>query len=326
MSNYSLSTESWLEKHYVDTVNPFWQSQAQLIDFIGGNHRRINGAYLCHPNPIGSIVISSGRVESYVKYKELSYDLFQNGYSVFLIDHRGQGFSERLANNPQLGHVDNFNYYIDDLKLFYDTVASPRSSSEPMLLCHSMGACIGFNYLIQYPNDFHRAALCAPLVGFRSFIPKTIASKLVDSAIKVNQWKKSAPTYFWGMGDYEDAPFKQNRLTHSAVRYQIFRQEYQLNPCVQLGGPSFEWIKRAHESCQDIFEQIHKIATPCLMLQAEQDEVVDNKAQIALSNMSPILQLQQLAQAKHEILIEKDSIRNAALQAILDFYATPAHQ
>ncbi len=36
------------------------------------------------------VVICPGRIESYVKYAELAYDLFHLGFDVLIIDHRGQ--------------------------------------------------------------------------------------------------------------------------------------------------------------------------------------------------------------------------------------------
>ena len=42
------------------------------------------------------VVICPGRIESYVKYAELAYDLFHLGFDVLIIDHRGQGRSGRL--------------------------------------------------------------------------------------------------------------------------------------------------------------------------------------------------------------------------------------
>ncbi len=40
-----------------------------------------------------AIVISSGRTECMFKYEETIYDLYEEGYSVYIHDHRGQGFS-----------------------------------------------------------------------------------------------------------------------------------------------------------------------------------------------------------------------------------------
>ncbi|MCT6568541.1 alpha/beta fold hydrolase, partial [Staphylococcus aureus] len=42
------------------------------------------------------VVVVPGRIESYVKYPEVAYDLFQQGYDVIVLDHRGQGRSGRI--------------------------------------------------------------------------------------------------------------------------------------------------------------------------------------------------------------------------------------
>jgi alpha-beta hydrolase superfamily lysophospholipase len=41
------------------------------------------------------IVVCPGRIESYVKYAELAYDLVHMGFDVLIIDH-GQGLSGRM--------------------------------------------------------------------------------------------------------------------------------------------------------------------------------------------------------------------------------------
>ncbi len=51
------------------------------------------------------VVISIGRIKSCVKYPEVADDLFQCGYDVMIIDHRGQGLSGRLLADSHWGHV-----------------------------------------------------------------------------------------------------------------------------------------------------------------------------------------------------------------------------
>src|SRR4030095_13442910 len=73
----------------------------------------------------GAIVIASGRTEAYLKYKELIFDLWNNGYSIYIHDHRGQGSSDRelgVKSSPQKGHVEKFNFFVSDLRKFVTDV------------------------------------------------------------------------------------------------------------------------------------------------------------------------------------------------------------
>ena len=47
-----------------------------------------------------AVVISSGRTECMFKYDETIYDLYQKGYSVYIHDHRGQGFWRFFIETP----------------------------------------------------------------------------------------------------------------------------------------------------------------------------------------------------------------------------------
>lgn len=66
---------------------------------------------LKHPEHQKAVVIVNGRIESAWKYQELCYDLFRQGFDVYTYDHRGQGRSERLTEDRQIGHVHEFQDY-----------------------------------------------------------------------------------------------------------------------------------------------------------------------------------------------------------------------
>ena len=59
------------------------------------------------------MILVNGRAENMLKWTELAYDFYQQGYDVLLFDHRGQGYSQRII--PQKGHLDEFRFYIDDM-------------------------------------------------------------------------------------------------------------------------------------------------------------------------------------------------------------------
>ena len=83
---------------------------------------RINYATFIHNEVQESIVLVTGRTESYLKYQELAFDLYHQGYNVYIIDHRGQGLSQRLLKDNHKGYVKIFDDYAHDLKQFIDEV------------------------------------------------------------------------------------------------------------------------------------------------------------------------------------------------------------
>jgi lysophospholipase len=317
MSNYLLSTEEKLATEYIDLIQPFWESQVIQSQFVGLNDLQIAYAYALNPNPVGSIVLSSGRIESLVKYKEVIFDLYQNGYSVFVHDHRGQGLSGRMINNTHMGYVDSFDDYIIDFKSFIDRVVLVNSQSKPKLLCHSMGGAIGAKLILAYPNMFEKVAFSAPMFGIRPPLPNWFSELL----LRVHAVLKSPEAYFFGQKDYENQPFVDNDLTHSEVRYQIFRQEYELNPSIQLGGVTGQWLSAAAKAMHEIENCAAEFAIPALVLQAGSDQIVDNKRQARVTSKMANTTMLVIDDARHELLEESDAFRTPSLNAILDFFA-----
>lgn len=303
-------------------IEPFWKNNMVNGYLNGKDAVQIAYAFVIHPDPQGSIVICSGRIESLLKYKELVFNLYNAGYSVFIHDHRGQGLSGRSTVNPHKGYVASFDDYVSDLHTFVNNVVTPNSISKPHLLCHSMGSAIGTQYLITYPDDFSRCVLSAPMFGIKPALPAWLANCLVKIHLCINSMFSQQPWYFLGQSDYLAKPFEQNELTHSQARYTIFRREYDAQEDVKLGGVTNRWLCAALESMQVILHRAHEIRQPILLLQAQQDEVVDNKAQNRIGSLLSSCTTVVLPDAKHEILMESDEIRDRCLREMLDFFET----
>jgi lysophospholipase len=264
----------------------------------------------------GAIVISNGRRESALKYKELIFDLYRVGYSVYILDHRGQGFSERInVTDKQMGHIDDFEYYVSDLKKYYDKFVKINRHNKILLLAHSMGATIGTRYIEKFPDDFDCAALSSPMFGLR-----------FPACNLIGLFTGAEPKYLIGEKNFdnEEMNFSTNNLTHSKVRYEALMKMYENNPSTKIGGPSYHWVYQSCITFKKIFKELHKIEIPIIVIQAGKDKVVTTSAQkklvFELKKFGKDVKGYTINDAYHEMFIEKDEFRIPVITTLLDFF------
>ncbi|MFM5881167.1 alpha/beta fold hydrolase [Aeromonas sanarellii] len=318
-----LTTEHEVPALYQQTLPDFWRQHAVEGAFKGKDGITIRYAALRQAKVDRAILIVNGRVESYLKYQELAWDLWRQGYSLYLIDHRGQGLSGRMLADPEKGYVDQFDDYVVDLKQFHDEVIAADKPAKLFLLAHSMGGAISARYLERWPDDIQAAVLSSPMMGINlGGLPKWLAKGLAATMGRVGGWFGEAP-YGPGQGPYEDHGFADNELTHSEARYQAFRQVYAQHPQIRLGGATAHWIHQGIAGSDAAVADAGAIKTPLLVLQAGDDSVVDNAAQDAFcanarcEGGKPL----RIEGAWHELFIEADPQRQVALNATLAFFA-----
>ena len=314
--NYKITQSSELEYKYDRKISPYFDERP-LNYFNGVNDIKIAYKTFIIPNAKASIVISSGRTESMIKYKELIYDLNSNGYSVYIHDHRGQGFSGRMMKDSQLGHVNNFLNYIEDMKIFVNNVVV--KNKKTFLLAHSMGGAIASLYVEKYPYDFNGVVLSSPMHQ-----PDLISSGLSDTVCKLMQTRQSnIDKYVFGEGSYDDTKisFARNRLTHSQERFKISNIESAKYPQTKIGGPSVRWVREACIWSNKSVEMAHNIKIPILLIQAQDDKIVNLQPQEEFcENTLGLCEGVRIEGAYHELLVESDNMRNKALSAMFDFF------
>ena len=322
-NTYQLTSEADVPSLYQQTLPDFWRQHAVEGEFKGKDGVTIRYAALRQAKVERAILIVNGRVESYLKYQELAWDLWRQGYSLYLIDHRGQGMSDRMLNDPQKGYVDHFDDYVVDLKQFHDQIIMADQPAKLFLLAHSMGGAISARYLERWPDDIKAAVLSSPMLGINlGGLPKWLAKGLASTIGTVGGWL-GEPPYGPGQGAYQDHGFADNGLTHSQSRYQAFRQLYEQHPQIKLGGATAHWIYQGITGADAVIADAGAIKTPLLVLQAGNDSVVDNTAQdrfctIAKCEGGKPLRIEG---AWHELFIESDDKRQPALTAMVDFFA-----
>lgn len=304
-------------------------------EFISRDGKEIHYG-LCRPNEARAwVIISPGRVESYIKYQEVALELVAAGYAVAMIDHRGQGHSTRLTPNPQQGHVGRFIDYAEDFAEWLDGLHTQFENKKVFLLAHSMGGAIAMTYLQQVagrknyqPSPFSKAALSAPMLGINTAPwPLWLAKPMTRSLAALNQFL--SPKRYWyapGTGDYATEPFAINRLTHSEARYDWFSQMYTDLPAIKVGGPTNHWVAEGVAAAEEVVRLASRVDIPVLLLQGDQDIIVAAEPQRRFIDHLPHPEsnLLPVAGAKHEILMETDAIRNPAMQSVLDYFQDDA--
>ena len=126
------------------------------------------------------VVISHGFCEFAEKYNEVAYRFLQAGYSVYVPEHRGHGYSGREVDDPELVHVQSYDSYAADLARFVETVVSPGEEHR-IVFAHSMGGAIAILALERYPQLFEAAVLSAPMCAMQTGkYPRFLAKLLAE--------------------------------------------------------------------------------------------------------------------------------------------------
>ena len=93
-------------------VRPVLEANRKSGYFTSYDDTKIFYEYYINPQEKAAVVISHGFCEFTAKYEEFVYYFFQAGYSVFLFDYRGHGYSKRLLEDMGKVHVHSYNEYV----------------------------------------------------------------------------------------------------------------------------------------------------------------------------------------------------------------------
>lgn len=313
------SQEATFSNMMAGPITTLWQQRYQGT-LQGVNQCQLSWVSLTPGHSDKVIVIVNGRIESYYKYQELFFDLINQGYHIYALDHRGQGMSQRLTADLEMGYVDQFDDYVTDLHTFINDIVKPQGYRHHYLLGHSMGGTVSSLLLARYPKLIDRAALSAPMHGIYF---KPSLRPFAEPLARFNDYLHRLPTYAPGQRPYYSKPFANNPLTHSEIRFQWFKTLYQQQPQLRLGGASNRWVWQSIAAARESLTIAKNITTPTLVLQGSADRIVDNQAHDLFCQQIPhYSQLITITDARHELLFESDQYRNIALTAICNHFAT----
>ncbi|SPX41395.1 lysophospholipase l(2) [Haemophilus influenzae] len=258
------------------------------------------------------MILVNGRAENMLKWSELAYDFYHQGYDVLLFDHRGQGYSQRII--PQKGHLDEFRFYVDDMAKIIKKVTALFNYSTQHLLAHSMGALISTYYLANCDHHINKAVLSSPFYGI--LLKHPIRDELIITLMNI---LGQGERYVFGKGPYQQAHLEYNELTFCKTRMKWMNRVNRKNPAINLGGPTFRWVHLCLNAIKRLPKVIPKIEIPILILQAEKEKIVDNNNLEKLTALFPNARCEVVFNAKHEILFEQDKLRKKTIFKMLEF-------
>ena len=278
-----------------------------------------------------AVVISPGRTEFIDKYAEVAFDLFQQGCAVYVIDHRGQGFSGRLLADSHKGHVADFDHYVADLHQLVAEVVVPRESLLPVLVGHSMGGAIVARCLQVHPDIAAGAVLCSPMLEINTGAPQRIVWPILSRIEALLSSPDKEPGYVPGGVPYSATQFskegRMNNLTSSEARLDYFNRQYREFPQVQIGSPTRHWLLKAFEAMAQILAEVDRIHVPIAVMVSGGDRIVREGGAVEFVeslerlNLAPVPFL-RIEGAEHELLMESDVFRLPAMNFLLGFIET----
>lgn len=259
--------------------------------------------------PRGTVCVFQGRAEFIEKYAEVADDLLRRGFAVATFDFRGQGGSQRLLANPLKGHVDSFDDYRLDAEAFMRQVALTEAPGPYYALGHSMSAPVLVALARRQPQWFERLVLIAPLIGLPLARVEFFARGLATGLGRLG----FSGAYIPRGGDRIMAlrPFERNPVTRDPERYGRSVALITQEPGLALGSPTIGWVHAAFRAmtATALPGAPESFRTPTLVISAGADRIVDPRASERFAARIRGGGHIRLDGAEHEILMERDRVR-----------------
>lgn len=300
-----------------ETVEPWVDKEFTTGHFTSYDKTKLAYYYIVNPNEKASIVISHGYCEFFPKYYELAYIFYNMGYSVFFVEHRGYGFSDRAVPQLDYVYVKDYSEYVDDFHEYMEQIVKKNSKTDKyVLFAHSMGGCIASLFLEKYKGYFDAAVLSSPMHMMKLGQFKPWQVLLIGNICKFfGQGKRlaSGQKRFDGINVWE----KSSSMSKARYDYQ-FDKRLAVPEYTTYGG-TFAWATASIKATNRCLKDAPKIDTPILLLEAGNDRLVDNEGHRKFVDLTHNTTYKIFPESKHELFNAPDYIREEYYDEIFNY-------
>ena len=271
----------------------------------------------------GTAFIFTGRTEYIEKYGRVVSALVERGFTVVSLDWRGQGLSERPLKERMKGHVGDFGEYQNDVAALVNDERIWGLPEPHVLICHSMGGCIGTRTLIENRMTPAAVIMSAPMLGLSLSRVEAVASKvLIGGSRLVGGGTAFAPDPKPRIPYVQKTDFEDNTLTNDAEHFDWMRKHLEQVSDFGLGPPTIGWLDEALKETAELAEAPAP-EQPVLYLLGSEEEIVSPDAIRAAAARGAKAELVEIAGAKHEVFMETAD-RQAQAWAAIDAFLEKA--
>lgn len=265
----------------------------------------------------GTVVLVTGWSEFIEKYFETVRDLQARGFNVAMLDWRGQGLSDRTSARESEWR-DYFNTLSSDLRAFTEKHVKPRFGGPYVLMTHSMGGLPALLLLAQEYGGFSRAILCAPMTRLFPEPQNKVLSFASTAACALGFARAETAR----SKDHAEV-FDGNIFTSDKTRHARFRDLKLAKPEAASTTPTYGWVRDAMKASASIHAEgaLSKVRIPTMIVTAGNEQQIDGADHQNIADASPNISLTTIPGALHEIMMERDSIRDLYFKAFDDFVA-----
>jgi lysophospholipase len=286
---------------------------------------------LVHPDELSregikTIFFLQGWAESAVKYADLILDLTALNFTVVTFDYRSQGKSgrgDRLFHHgvhKVTTHFENFEDMVNDALQVYQKVIHPLNSTNLTILGFSMGGLIAVHLSKRLQND--SLILISPLLcPFTGNIPSWVFQAVTTLARFAGKGQNALPGRKVRTDHRLPLPPK-SIVSSSSSRIQYWEQLRREDPDLCMNGMS---IGQANELLKFRITPEHAsgiLSGRVLLMSSEIESFVDNRGVEVFCKYLPAsvpLRRLHFLKSKHELLHERDEIRDKVIEEITMF-------